>query len=338
VDAYTPRLDCVLPRLARRTFSVVPKCWNFNSTVLADAPCRSPVDGSLVPLCIELGITQSSYVHDCAAASQTDPECGTFLEIHRPGRKGILSEVRIKGMYTSGYRKWLISSTYKRARDRVICYDPLRDGAYELWWVHRTPTQRRVEARMPFKVVSPLCDWDLYNNRYLEWGTLGAAPAIFDTNPFAPELFLFSRPREATVDGIRPGRGMGGTFVGRTGDTYPGNAIFSFDDESAYAYSPQRPLYTVRQGVREPPNVPSHLLGVIGRLNELRRLELLQGLEALREQEAAGFTTATPGKANAAQAEAQEQTAAAGAASSADRPGSLRHSASTSSSTASEAM
>lgn len=49
-----PRTDCVAQRTARKEFSKRPRCWNFNDTIVADASCRSPVDGSTLPTCFEV--------------------------------------------------------------------------------------------------------------------------------------------------------------------------------------------------------------------------------------------------------------------------------------------
>lgn len=48
------------------------------------------------------------------------------------------------------------------ARTRPIC--PLLSRA-QVWWVQRTLYSLVLERRIPFRVVSPLCDWDADNNR-----------------------------------------------------------------------------------------------------------------------------------------------------------------------------
>lgn len=102
--AGTPDAHCILKHLARRPFRLMPRCWNFNSSVVADRACRAPTDGSPVELCVELGVTQNAFIVECGGAHAEDPHCGTYLEVHRPGMADVLSEARLPGMFTSGYR------------------------------------------------------------------------------------------------------------------------------------------------------------------------------------------------------------------------------------------
>ena len=37
---------------------------------------------------------------------------------------------------------------------------------YEIWWVQRTPTEYIVQKRKGFNVTSPICSFDLVNDRY----------------------------------------------------------------------------------------------------------------------------------------------------------------------------
>jgi hypothetical protein len=99
----------------------------------------------------------------------------------------------------------------------VLCYDPATAGAHELWWVQRSRRgggggggRRIVERRLPFAVISPLCDWDAVNDRYLPYATLPGALPLAGQPP--PPL-LFSRPRTGGTPGGRPGIGMGATLL-----------------------------------------------------------------------------------------------------------------------------
>jgi hypothetical protein len=84
-DVYTPDPHCLVERVRRTDYPVLPRCWNHNDTVLAGVPCRAPKDGSPIGMCLELGFTQSAYIVECGGRYKNDPHCGTFLEIHRPG-------------------------------------------------------------------------------------------------------------------------------------------------------------------------------------------------------------------------------------------------------------
>lgn len=255
-DEYLPegRADCVMPRIARRPPRVMPRCWNWNESVVADQPCRAPADGSPVELCLEVGITQSAYVVECGGKAMTDPHCGTFLEIHRPGRADKLSETRLRGSYPSGYRMTIISTTYKRHSSRVICYDPIKQGNYEAWWVQRTFYNFIVERRIPFRVISPECDWDPQNNRFLPYATLGVARQLSGLDPKDPDRVLFSRKRVEGRPGF-PGKGMGSTLVLPANDTWHSTAQFdaaAWHDFSTYTFTPEKPDYTVKSGRIEP--------------------------------------------------------------------------------------
>ena len=167
VNMPYPRTDCVMSRVARRPFSKLPRCWNRNDTVVADGSCRSPVDGSPLPLCIELGVTQTNFIIECANEFQADAHCGTFLEVHRPGFAEKIGEARLRAMYPSGYRMTVLSTTYKGDKTRTLCYDALKKGKFELWWVQRTRYNFVVERRIPFSIISPECDCEYDRPRAL---------------------------------------------------------------------------------------------------------------------------------------------------------------------------
>ena len=83
-------------------------------------------------LCMEVGITQTAYIFECGGAVAGSFNCGTFLEVHRPHDNNVLAETRLRGQYTSGYRMSIVSTTYLTSPDRVICWDPVKQGKYEV--------------------------------------------------------------------------------------------------------------------------------------------------------------------------------------------------------------
>lgn len=194
-DADVPDARCVAPRLAQVRSDRWPRCWNQNATVVAGVACRAPSDGTPLPLCMEVAITQNAYLFECGGAFADDPHCGTFLEVHRPGHAAILAETRLKAQFTSGYVASIISLTYKQDAGRVLCTDPVTSGRYEVWWVLRTRYNFIVQRRSPFTVVAPTCDWDGDNNRYQPYATLGSTVDITDADYFAPQRLAFTRPR-----------------------------------------------------------------------------------------------------------------------------------------------
>ena len=207
------RPDCVTSRVASAPWPAMPACWNWNASVRAGLGCRSPLDGSPLPLCLELGYTQNAYVADCGGNYQGSGHCGTYLEVHRPGREDKLAEVRLPGVLPSGYLMTVISTTYKRNASLALCFDPVKGGRYELWWVLRALDGFYVQRRLPFAVVSPLCDWDALNNRYSEYATLGLPGQVLaGVDYFNASLRLYTQPA-LNGSASKPGVGMGSTLV-----------------------------------------------------------------------------------------------------------------------------
>ena len=278
-----PHINCVMARVAARPYPQMPQCWNYNDSVVADAPCRAPADGSRVDLCIEVAVTQTAFIVECGGAAATSPHCGTFLEVHAAGDPTVLAETRLRGMYPSGYRMSLVSSTYMNAPNRVICSDPIARGRYEIWWIQRTLSSFVVERTLPFTVVSPQCDWDAANNAYFPYATVppgviaGDGGSASTSDPFDPALFLFSRPRTVGSPALgRPGKGMGPVMDAPTAASFPpgaqfvaaaatlaGGDVVSADvsgdpdpDPLTYVYTPEGASYGVANGYLEPPDVP----------------------------------------------------------------------------------
>jgi len=195
VGPLAPFPECTAQRMAARDSTLHPRCFNYNASVVADAQCRSPSDGTPLDLCLEVGITQTAHILECGGAYESDPHCGTFLEVHRPGFAEVLASTRLKSVFASGYRMSVITMTYKRQTDRTLCYDTRKGGLYEVWWVQRTLDRWRVERQVPFQVISPLCDWDAVNNRYLPYATVGQASKLVGYALFDPDRLLFSRER-----------------------------------------------------------------------------------------------------------------------------------------------
>lgn len=131
-DAGIPFPECYMARVASTQPLATPACWNRNASMVGDAPCRAPSDGTLIPFCMELAFAQNAYVFECGGVYESDPHCGTFLEVHRSGRPEILSDTHLKAQFTSGYHMTLLSTTYQRHNDRVLCYDLVNEGAHEV--------------------------------------------------------------------------------------------------------------------------------------------------------------------------------------------------------------
>lgn len=239
--ARTPFDYCVRSRVARASFPLTPKCWNYNATVVADRSCRAPLDGHDLPTCLELGVTQTAYIVECGGVFRRSQSCGTFLEVHRPGSEEVLAQARLRGQYTSGYRMAVITTTHLGNGSRTLC-----EGDHELWWVHRTRYEYIVEKVMPFRIVSPECDWDSDNNQYLEYATI-PAPQLTGIEPYAASRFVESHTRTYGTPGY-PGKGMGPELRLFDSSAFPASARFQYGTSYEYDYTPDKEELTVKEG------------------------------------------------------------------------------------------
>jgi hypothetical protein len=262
----SPRRDCLMRRVSQVAWPVAPPCWNWNASVVADAGCAAPADGAPLPLCLAVGYTQSAFVVDCGGQYAGSPDCGTLLEVHRPGRRDALATTRLVAVVPSGYRMTVISTTYKEDPSRVICFDPINGGRHEVWWVLRTLYRYFVQKRLPFQVISPVCDWDADNNRYLPYATLppgatAAAPAqqLVGINPWDPLSRVFTQPRRESSSGYAPGKGMGATFVPPNASALSGegSALFApgpggWGENISYTWLPEYEPFVQSDGEPSP--------------------------------------------------------------------------------------
>ena len=291
------RVDCIMAQVARGVPLAYPQCWNWNTSVVADAGCRSPKDGTPLALCVELGFLQTLHIVQCGGRFHDDNHCGTFLEIHRPAVAEKLAEVRLPRVDSSGYRMTIMPTTYKQNDTQVLCWDPKRRGAYEVWWVLRTRYNYIIERRVPFAVMSPLCDWDPLLNHYqpyatvatakrladfssapfnpaklvftkpLQWSTLidGEGKTILrDTvplDPFASASRLFTQPRSEGVSPSHPGIGMGGTYHPITPHSYDQVGTNQQGGESKYTPDPSPPQIFDGSTYSFTPAIPAYTVG-----------------------------------------------------------------------------
>jgi hypothetical protein len=177
----------------------------------------------------------------------------------------------------------VISTTYKGDPNRTICYDQIKQGKFEMWWVQRTRHNLVVERRVPFTVISPECDWDDPNNRYLPYATLympdgvtRRARILAGLDPFDPKNLLFTRKRTEGIP-AKPGKGMGSTLEPIIpGVTYDSTAVFSnasWHNFYTYSYMPDRPDYTIQSGIIQPTELEQVRLERLRTKRGYRRLE-----------------------------------------------------------------
>mmetsp|Transcript_31508 Transcript_31508/g.54615 ORF Transcript_31508/g.54615 Transcript_31508/m.54615 type:complete len:195 (+) Transcript_31508:1941-2525(+) len=87
----------------------------------------------------------NNYVTQCTHEFADEKECGTFVEVHRPGSPLVLSDKQITAYYSIGFSTILVDTSQ-------LCA-----GYYELWWVVRTRTGRILQYARQFFIVWPSC-------------------------------------------------------------------------------------------------------------------------------------------------------------------------------------
>mmetsp|Transcript_109231 Transcript_109231/g.308095 ORF Transcript_109231/g.308095 Transcript_109231/m.308095 type:complete len:241 (-) Transcript_109231:156-878(-) len=96
---------------------------------------------------LQIAYFQNAHIPTCSGTVfEGDPNCGTYIEIHRPNDHEILGVVQIDGKgLSNGYRT-------TRVPTHRLC-----SGSYELWWVVRTRSGPYVQKTRDFYVVYPSC-------------------------------------------------------------------------------------------------------------------------------------------------------------------------------------
>ena len=90
----------------------------------------------------------NNFVVTCDNEFAESLECGTFLEMHRPGKFTPLYIERIVEHYSSGFQTQFLST-------KSACAGP-----YEVWWVVRTRGGRQLLYVKPFFLTYPSCTDD----------------------------------------------------------------------------------------------------------------------------------------------------------------------------------
>lgn len=145
-----------------------PPCWDWNSSVDALRPCQF-VDGRVKEHCVAVGYTQTAYISQCFGSFALRDDCGTFLELHLADDELILSQTRLLGEYTSGFRTTTIPLHHRGNSSRTVC-----KGRYEIWWVLRRKSSAIVYKKKPFLIVSPACDYNGTSNKYENYHALAS--------------------------------------------------------------------------------------------------------------------------------------------------------------------
>jgi len=142
---------------------ILPPCWDNNSTVDANLSCLT-TNGMSFPNCVAFGYTSTAYIVQCGKSFIESNHCGTFIELHFPGQNEILSQTRLEGGFTSGYRTSIIPLIFQGDPTKIIC-----KGNYELWWVQRTLYNFIIQLKKKIFVQNPDCTFDFEKDIYYRY-------------------------------------------------------------------------------------------------------------------------------------------------------------------------
>mmetsp|Transcript_59834 Transcript_59834/g.135235 ORF Transcript_59834/g.135235 Transcript_59834/m.135235 type:complete len:237 (+) Transcript_59834:2-712(+) len=97
---------------------------------------------------LQIAYFQNAHIPTCRGTMfDGDPNCGTYIEVHRPGDKRVLADVAIDlAPYPNGFRTTRIAT-------HTLCL-----GDHELWWVVRTRSGPYVQRSRQFFVENPSCE------------------------------------------------------------------------------------------------------------------------------------------------------------------------------------
>lgn len=107
--------------------------------------CQDTSQGIVAGPDMQIAYFQNAHVATCEGTiAEDDPNCGTFIEIHRSDTDAVLADVQIfntNGAYQTAY----------------IATEGLCAGDYSLWWVVRTRSGPYVQYQKNFEIVYPSC-------------------------------------------------------------------------------------------------------------------------------------------------------------------------------------
>ena len=192
-----PHTSCLQSRLRAFSSPYVPACWDHNQTVDATASCYTP-HGSKKPHCMQVAFAQNAFIYLCGKdyLTTSDPECGTFIEIHRSNgspydsENTMISERRLTTDATNGMVTTTIDLTYKDNDNRILC-------AYN-------ETKIRIGTMVKVTDNSPQCCCPPTYNRITKHGSFFCPRKKgVDSGPFTGKLDTIEEQLENDKDLLR---------------------------------------------------------------------------------------------------------------------------------------
>jgi len=118
-------------------------CWDTNIQ-----GCQQNYTTVEAGIDLQIAYFQNAHIPSCVGTEfGNDPNCGTYIEVHRLNSKDVLADVSISDTdtFANGYR------TVRVATHRLCM------GWHELWWVVRTRSGPYIQKTRMFYVTKPSC-------------------------------------------------------------------------------------------------------------------------------------------------------------------------------------
>ena len=126
IGERVPHFRCIGPRTRSIRMKMTIPCSDNNKTVSATSYCFTS-DGILNENCMQVGYSQNAFIFTCGGDFENDPNCGTFLEIHKPNgsfydeENTVIAETRLIHPFTNGMKTTTIPLTYKNDQSKLLC-------------------------------------------------------------------------------------------------------------------------------------------------------------------------------------------------------------------------
>lgn len=108
---------------------------------------------------LQIAYIQNAHISNCLETEfSDDPNCGTYIEIHRAITSPLLSNLSsfeteaLSDVALDNSAGGSFATTYISTSSGKMCA-----GDYELWWVVRTRSGPYVQLRKPFSIITPSC-------------------------------------------------------------------------------------------------------------------------------------------------------------------------------------
>lgn len=124
INQASPHSYCMGKQFALKRSALNPACTDNNSTLNVLAGCYYP-NNTYSSHCVQVAYTQSAFIPLCV--DDSDPHCGTFLEIHQSQgsyyteENDLIGEVRLEPRNVSGYYTTVLPLLWMKDPKKILC-------------------------------------------------------------------------------------------------------------------------------------------------------------------------------------------------------------------------